>query len=157
MENTLSPDHHQSQTSNQKSNQVCNPSPFSGFQPKNEHRKVRRAHHHEKPIVWTTEEDDELSKLVQLHGHKWIQISKYFPNRTEIQIKNRWYSNQRREERRKKCQIKTFALFVSPSQIQQPNKTDIQNLPPQNFWDKIFDESSFLQEFNALWMNEMVL
>ena len=76
--------------------------------------RIRIPHHHEKPSIWSPEEDKELNKLVQQYGHKWIQIAKYFPTRTEIQIKNRCYSNQR----------KIVNQSVSPSQTSQKNKSD---------------------------------
>lgn len=41
---------------------------------------------------WTREEDDLLKKLFNSIGSKWSQISKHFPNRSEINIKNRWAS-----------------------------------------------------------------
>lgn len=39
---------------------------------------------------WTKEEDELLKKLYDEHGPKWSLISKQFPNRSSINIKNRW-------------------------------------------------------------------
>lgn len=39
---------------------------------------------------WTVEEDDLLKKLYKEHGPKWSLISKQLPNRSPINVKNRW-------------------------------------------------------------------
>lgn len=39
---------------------------------------------------WTKEEDEMIMKLRNEYGPKWMLISKYFPNRTDAMIKNRY-------------------------------------------------------------------
>lgn len=39
---------------------------------------------------WTVEEDDLLKKLYKEYGPKWSLISKQLPNRSPINVKNRW-------------------------------------------------------------------
>ena len=39
---------------------------------------------------WTPEEDKLLNKLVNDFGQKWVKISQFFKNRTDINVKNRW-------------------------------------------------------------------
>ena len=39
---------------------------------------------------FTKEEDELLIKLVSKYGGMWVQISKKFKNRSDIQMKNRW-------------------------------------------------------------------
>ncbi|KAK8846465.1 hypothetical protein M9Y10_020487 [Tritrichomonas musculus] len=41
-------------------------------------------------IEWTQIEDDLILELYSKHGSKWSLISKYFPNRSQISIKNRY-------------------------------------------------------------------
>ncbi|OHS93198.1 hypothetical protein TRFO_12025 [Tritrichomonas foetus] len=39
---------------------------------------------------WTPDEDKMLNKLVSEFGQKWVKISQFFKNRTDINVKNRW-------------------------------------------------------------------
>jgi hypothetical protein len=39
---------------------------------------------------WSPEEEKKLVKLIQEFGRKWTKISKEFPGRNDIQIKNKW-------------------------------------------------------------------
>ena len=48
---------------------------------------------------FTQEEDKFLLLLVQQYGKKWVKISKYFQNRTDVSIKNRWLVLQRQKHR----------------------------------------------------------
>jgi hypothetical protein len=45
---------------------------------------------------WTQAEDDLLRQLVGEHGQKWVRIAKFFPLRTDINIKNRYVLLTRR-------------------------------------------------------------
>lgn len=46
---------------------------------------------------WTSEEDKQLEGLVNNFGQKWVKISKFFRNRTDINVKNRWLVLQRQK------------------------------------------------------------
>lgn len=41
---------------------------------------------------WTDYEDQQLLLLFRSHGRRWCEIAKYLPGRTEIMVKNRFYS-----------------------------------------------------------------
>ena len=42
---------------------------------------------------WTTEEEQLLLQLINNYGTKWSQFVTYFPNRSYMNIKNRYYSH----------------------------------------------------------------
>ena len=44
---------------------------------------------------WTLDEDDLLLQLYKIQGNKWCDISKQMPGRTEVMVKNRFYSRFR--------------------------------------------------------------
>lgn len=46
---------------------------------------------------WTSEEDEFLKNKLAEFGPKWVKISTYFQNRTDIQLKNRWFVLMRKE------------------------------------------------------------
>lgn len=48
---------------------------------------------------WTYEEDQRLREKVAQHGRKWSKIAKFFKNRTDVTIKNRWSKLQRCDKR----------------------------------------------------------
>ena len=43
---------------------------------------------------WTKDENLKLINLQIIYGNKWSFISKFFNNRTDNYIKNKWYSNK---------------------------------------------------------------
>ena len=55
---------------------------------------------------FTEEEDWLLINLVSKYGGMWVQISKHFKNRSDVQMKNRWKTLQKR--------IKTNVPAVTP-------------------------------------------
>ena len=50
---------------------------------------------------WTSEEDEFLKSKLAEFGPKWVKISSFFPNRTDIQLKNRWFVLMRKEFKHK--------------------------------------------------------
>lgn len=46
---------------------------------------------------WTQEEDDLLLTLLQEYGSKWVEISRHIPERSENDVKNRWYKHLRKD------------------------------------------------------------
>ena len=52
-------------------------------------------------LPWTKSEDEKLLSLCQQCGTKWSILAKYFPNRTDINIKNRWITIMRRKAKQK--------------------------------------------------------
>ena len=80
---------------------------------------------------WTKEEDDRLKKLYKEIGPKWSQISTYFKNRSDVNIKNRWSS------------ISKIAHNVSSPEMvsQQKEITTNSNFTPNegNLFEQEFD------------------
>lgn len=83
----------------------------------------------------TREEDELLEELYAKYGAKWVQIAKFFPSRTDINIRSRWLVLQRRKKKIESKQsgdesetspISTN-LNLSEVQNQQGNRT--LNLP----------------------------
>lgn len=46
----------------------------------------------QKRIKFSHQEDVKLAKLIQEHGMNWMKLGEFFPERTPIMIKNRYYS-----------------------------------------------------------------
>ena len=53
-------------------------------------------------ITWSEEDDKKLFVLFKQYGSKWSTIAKEYKNRTENQVKNRFYSTLRRIATKKK-------------------------------------------------------
>jgi hypothetical protein len=49
--------------------------------------------------IWTRDEDRLLLQKVRELGAKWVQIAKFFPNRTDSMVKNRFNRLKRREQK----------------------------------------------------------
>ena len=47
-------------------------------------------------VSWTEEEDKNIFVLYKIHGSKWARIAKEFKDKTDNQVKNRFYSTLRR-------------------------------------------------------------
>jgi transposase len=52
---------------------------------------------------WTLEEDRLLIQKIAEDGHKWKDFEALFPNRSAINIKNRWRHIQKRQRRHPVC------------------------------------------------------
>lgn len=48
---------------------------------------------------WSSDEDELLERKVKEIGPKWVKIAKFFPMRTDIQLKNRWLVLSRKKSR----------------------------------------------------------
>ncbi|KAJ3435048.1 myb protein-related [Anaeramoeba flamelloides] len=66
---------------------------------------------------FTEEEKKTLIEKQKIYGNSWKNISKYFAGRTENMIKNQWYCNKRKNERKKS------KIFKNISNLRQNNIT----------------------------------
>ena len=74
---------------------------------------------------FTQEEDWRLINLVSKYGGMWVQISKQFKNRSDVQMKNRWKALQKQMQ-------KNLALYCCQQQFPncyQPTQTVCQEAP----------------------------
>ena len=55
---------------------------------------------------WTEEEDRLLFEYREKLGNQWAEIAKHIPGRTDLSVKNRFYSYRRKLQRQKKRQEK---------------------------------------------------
>jgi len=51
----------------------------------------------QKRIKFSHQEDVKLAKLIQEHGMNWMKLGEFFPERTPIMLKNRYYSYIRKK------------------------------------------------------------
>ncbi|KAH0786444.1 Myb-like DNA-binding domain containing protein [Histomonas meleagridis] len=64
-----------------------------------------------KKYPWVQEEDELLMKRVGEMGKKWVQIGKFFPHRSANNIKNRWYSNLKKKNKKElETNLSMFAI-----------------------------------------------
>ena len=91
---------------------------------------------------FTKEEDWLLINLVSRYGGMWVQISKHFKNRSDVQMKNRWKALQ------KQLQVKAPTLnpysnfYQNPLSFQQPSQnTYVSNVPMVTQQSAIPDDS----------------
>jgi hypothetical protein len=81
--------------------------------------------------AWTLEEDTLLFEKQREYGSRWTQIAKFFPNRTDGMIKNRFNQLHRREARVREVQLQhvpiAFLLMLGlrPA-TPKPTSTEIQ-------------------------------
>jgi len=65
---------------------------------------------------WSIEEDNLLKAKYAIFGPKWVQITEFFKNRTDISIKNRWIVLMRKgffnnEEKKSEIKAPEFGEF----------------------------------------------
>ena len=63
---------------------------------KNRYKEVA-GDHIKKGVKFTHEEDLKIAELFAQYGTAWTKIASYFPDRTPVMIKNRYYSHIRRK------------------------------------------------------------
>jgi hypothetical protein len=51
---------------------------------------------------WTPEEDERLLAKHEQHGNKWMKIARFFPNRTDGMLKNRFWRLQRQAHKQRR-------------------------------------------------------
>jgi hypothetical protein len=85
--------------------------------------------------AWTHEDDLLLVRKYMELGNKWVKIAKFFPNRTDSMVKNRFNKLQRRDKRTREMWTRSdYFMFqgcgVAPN---VPPEESIQMLNPQPF------------------------
>ena len=72
---------------------------------------------------WTESEDQLLNEKYNEFGPQWSRISKFFPNRTDITVKNRWISLHGKSRKQ--------AIKVDPQPAQMIIPVEAQVVSPQ--------------------------
>lgn len=72
--------------------------------------------------AWTDEEDNILRQKVIQMGQKWSQIKKFFPNRSDTSIKNRWLLINRKNQQNvmTAMQVNPFFSFSAKQKEKLP-------------------------------------
>jgi hypothetical protein len=99
---------------------------------------------------WTPEEDQLLREKQAAIGNKWVKIARFFPNRTDAMIKNRFGQLLRKDKKGKKQNgTKTakddFALQMDSE------------IPPaeESFWAMPWENCDVIQDIIDPWCDEM--
>ncbi|OHT14823.1 Myb-like DNA-binding domain containing protein [Tritrichomonas foetus] len=80
---------------------------------------------------WTIEEDTLLVQKVQEIGQKWVKISRFFPNRTDQMMKNR-YNVLKRKQMKKMASIENSSVSSSTDSSSESNVSSPE--PSNNFY-----------------------
>lgn len=102
---------------------------------------------------WTPEEDSMLRKLLNDFGPKWVKISSYFDNRTDVSLKTRWMTLKRQDARREGTVFKATSHAKAATIIRSVPKPAPKKVPqPFQFLDDIFtsmlDDTSAFTDFD---------
>ena len=99
---------------------------------------------------WIIEEDELLKQKINEMGKKWNLLVKFFPNRTDIALKNRWIIIERSERKQKPIDYeKKKSPIQRPSKIIETFESEINE---KQFWDEFeFKFSWFTSESNIFW------
>lgn len=106
---------------------------------------------------WTDEEDARLREKVGLLGCHWALMIRYFPGRTDVNLKNRWSCLRARKDTASKVAgsspVQSFDMSVTVHQfIGKNDETEVGALFGAVFTKN--DYADFLEE-NAFWDAEL--
>ena len=80
---------------------------------------------------WTPEEDQRLRDKVAEHGRKWSLIARFFENRTDVTLKNRWLKLQRGDRKKQRLKSRKTTrkrvVLLNPNPPEQPDLTEEAN------------------------------
>jgi hypothetical protein len=83
---------------------------------------------------WTPEEDHLLMQKQSEYGCRWAQIAKFFPNRTDGMVKNRFNRLQRRQSRVQevnlRCDAAALLWMLSLAPASRPRRAAPPPPPP---------------------------
>ena len=109
---------------------------------------------------WTSEEDALLQEKYTEIGSKWRLLAKFFPHRTDVNVKNRWRLLQRAAQR----QVKKAAKgLLAQRRGRKPKQMTMPIAPPKPAVDEpadLFDDlagSSFLDSLDSLFPTDDLL
>lgn len=105
---------------------------------------------------WSTDEDELLERKVKEIGPKWVKIAKFFPMRTDIQLKNRWLVLSRKKTRealQKNSQLQK-SIKENPHKTTPVQLPSIHQLPTETFFPS---PQTFLPMLDTLSFNPMYL
>lgn len=99
---------------------------------------------------WTEEEDKLILEKYNEIGSKWVQMMKYFQNRTDIMLKNRYQVILRRQNRIRKDKDRkdTDALAQSPNKQIDESPILTQNEFNESFPKGLFEEDSLFEQID---------
>lgn len=82
---------------------------------------------------WSTEEDRILARKLAEVGHKWAEIAKHLPGRTDLSVKNRYYATERKLKRslkRKRIdKHMSESIFIGQNPQEQTLSSSIPPMP----------------------------
>ena len=88
---------------------------------------------------WNNDDDERLRKLFKQYGPKWSLIATYFPNRSDVNVKNHWSQinnkNTREQNLQKEKQqlLKQIDIVIEQTKmIAQQQQSYRLKLPPQS-------------------------
>ena len=97
---------------------------------------------------WTIDEELLLVSLYKQFGGKWVKMSKFFNNRTDAALKNRWGVIARRDKLKKKSKYdeRPVKVTVTQKEINQKSKTELDFVFPEMFDSFDFPSDAILQQ-----------
>lgn len=102
---------------------------------------------------WTQEEDELLQKKYKELGSQWSVIAKFFPSRTDVNIKNRWVAltnhtvQEKRVRRKGHSTTANISVSANPISSESP-KTDEFSKKLEN--EKDFPTSKQIENYSIL-------
>ncbi|EAY06486.1 Myb-like DNA-binding domain containing protein [Trichomonas vaginalis G3] len=92
---------------------------------------------------WTPEEDVLLIKKYQEIGAKWVMMSKYFNNRTDYSLKNRW-----KLLRRHNCNVIIFPISEPEGEKENENESSVENVNQVDEVNQLMPDFEFAFDFD---------
>ena len=105
-------------------------------------------------VAWTTEEDNLLIQLQAEIGNKWAMIGKILKGRSDVDVKNRFFSTQRkRKAEEDEEDIRRSLMIKTPNEYLPQETTYHQMYPYQTNEAPNMPSSQFVPEPNYTYTN----